>query len=286
MARSKPSLAGPGTLDAAFTSSRDGCRIAYWAGGNPAGLPVVLLHGFALDHTVWAPVWQQPGFLAQCYVVAPDLRGHGSSGRPAADSYANSRHWADDLDAVIRSSGVDRPVVAAWSYSGRMVFDYIRHYGSASLRCVNLVAAASLADPSVLGPCHGYLAGLCSADPHAEAAASQQFLREVLKIDPASQQFAALLNVLRQTTAEQRGWLRSRPLDYDALIASLALPVLVTHGALDPVLLPAHADNLQRAIPHALISHYGLAGHAPFIDDPERFGNELIDFAEQAACGN
>lgn len=271
-------------LEPAFTTSSDGCRIAYWSGGNPDGLPVVLLHGFALDHSVWSPVWRQAGFLDQCYVVAPDLRGHGRSGRPSAEGCAQGRLWADDLDAVIRSSGAACPALVAWSYSGRMVFDYLRHYDGASLRCLNLVAAASLADPSVLGPRHGYLADLCSADPQVEAVAAIQFLREVLRIDQSLPQFAALLGVLRQTTAEQRGWLRNRPLDYDALIAALTLPVLVTHGEHDAVLRPAHADNLQQAMPHALVSHYGQAGHAPFLDDPERFGNELIHFAEQVAA--
>lgn len=272
-------------LDQAFTLSSDGCRIAYRAGGNRAGLPVVLLHGFALDHTVWAPVWQQAGFLERCFVVAPDLRGHGASGRPGgAEGYADGRLWADDLDAVIRASGVERPVVVAWSYGGRMAFDYLRHYGSAALRCLNLVAAASLADPAVLGPHHGCLGELCSAEPEVERGAAQRFLREVLGIAQPSARFDALRAVLRQTTPRQRDWLRSRPLGYDTLIAALDLPVLVTHGERDPVLLAAHAENLRRALPRAWVSHYGGAGHAPFLDDPERFGNELIDFAHEVAA--
>jgi pimeloyl-ACP methyl ester carboxylesterase len=90
--------------------------------------------------------------------------------------------------------------------------------------------------------------------------------------------------VLRQTTPRQRDWLRSRPLGYDTLIAALDLPVLVTHGERDPVLLASHAENLRRALPRAWVSHYGGAGHAPFLDDPERFGNELIDFAHEVAA--
>lgn len=277
--------AAPAMLDDAFATSSDGCRIAYRAGGNRAGVPVVLLHGFALDHTVWAPVWQQAGVLDRCFVVAPDLRGHGDSGRPgAAEGYADDRLWADDLDAVIRSSGVERPVVVAWSYGGRMVFDYIRHHGSTSLRCLNLVAAASLADPSVQGPRHGCLGELCSAKPEVEQAAARRFLTEVLRIEQPSARFDALRQVLDRTTPRQRDWLRSRPLAYDTLIAALDLPVLVTHGERDAVLLAGHADNLRRALPQAWVSHYGGAGHAPFLDDPERFANELIDFAHQVAA--
>lgn len=284
MARSDKAPPVEPRLDAGFTTSSDGCRIAYWSGGDRAGLPVVLLHGFALDHSVWAPVWQQEGFLDRCHVVAPDLRGHGASGRPAPDGHANGRLWADDLDAVLRATGIDRAIVVAWSFSGRMVFDYIEHYGEARLCCLNLVAAASLANPAVLGAQHGCLADLCSARPEVEAAASMGFLRDVLNVDLASDRFQSLLAVLRQTTAGQRNLLRSRPLSYDALIAGLALPVLITHGQHDSVLLAAHAENLRRAIPNAIVSYYGDAGHAPFLDDPERFCNELIDFVEQVAA--
>jgi len=41
--------------------STDGCPIAVWSGGNPEGLPVVLLHGFALDHTAWLPLCEHLG---------------------------------------------------------------------------------------------------------------------------------------------------------------------------------------------------------------------------------
>ena len=105
-------------LAAARTESSDGCRIAYWIGGNRKGPAIVLLHGYALDHSVWLPALLEGGLLERFHVVAPDLRGHGASGHPsAAAGYLDGRLWADDLDAVLRSSAVSRPVVAAWSWA-------------------------------------------------------------------------------------------------------------------------------------------------------------------------
>src|SRR4051812_31229334 len=44
-----------------------------------SGFPVVLLHGFAEDHTVWN---DQVEFLAHHYrLIVPDLPGSGKSGR-------------------------------------------------------------------------------------------------------------------------------------------------------------------------------------------------------------
>lgn len=271
-------------LAAARAESSDGCPIAYWSGGDRQGPAIVLLHGYALDHTVWLPALQQGGLLERFHVVLPDLRGHGASGRPlAAAGYLDGRLWADDLHAVLRASGAARPVVAAWSYGARMAFDYIRHYGAASLGGLNLVAAASLADPSVLGPAHGCLAALCSAEPGEADAAGARFLGEILGQPEGGALRGRFEAALGKSTLQQRRWLRERALDYDALIAGLDLPVLVTHGMRDPVLLPGHAGNLMRKIALSQVSFYGEAGHAPFLDEPQRFGRELGEFMARVA---
>jgi pyruvate dehydrogenase E2 component (dihydrolipoamide acetyltransferase) len=55
-----------------------GGRIAYVDSGAEAGKPVLLLHGFAADHTVWAAT---ASVLARSghHVVAPDLPAHGAT---------------------------------------------------------------------------------------------------------------------------------------------------------------------------------------------------------------
>ena len=44
-----------------------------------AGVPLVLVHGFPLDHSMWAA--QIEALAAICRVIAPDLRGFGRSRR-------------------------------------------------------------------------------------------------------------------------------------------------------------------------------------------------------------
>ena len=42
-----------------------------------SGVPLVLLHGFPLNHTMWSA--QMEALAARCQVIAPDQRGFGRS---------------------------------------------------------------------------------------------------------------------------------------------------------------------------------------------------------------
>ncbi|WP_233838578.1 alpha/beta fold hydrolase [Paraburkholderia sp. ZP32-5] len=265
-----------------IVTSSDGCQLAYWVGGVPDGIPVVLLHGFSFDHTIWLRQWCDPVLQRQCRLIVPDLRGHGQSGRPAhASSYAQGRAWADDLAALIDACSIGRAVVVAWSYAGRMINDFIRHYGCSRLSGVNYVAAATLAVPAAIGPGHAWLADMCAHEASVASAAERALVHAALGPGASEEDLAAMLRVVRQTTPETRRWLRERVLDYDELLATLAVPALVTHGELDPIVLPCLTGRLASVLPDVEVSLYPHTGHAPFIDQPARFNHELAAFARR-----
>ena len=83
----------------------DRTRLRVWEWGDPAGPAVVCCHG-AYDHgRMWdglAPMLAARGFR----VLAPDLRGHGDSGRNASAQF-----WmASALDMALLARGLDLPV--------------------------------------------------------------------------------------------------------------------------------------------------------------------------------
>lgn len=259
--------------------SEDGCRIAWWSAGNPDGCPVVLLHGFALDHTVWAPLYAQRALMERCHLVMPDLRGHGGSDRmPTPAHYTSGDAWAADLDAVIRAAGLVRPTVVAWSFGGRSVLDYVRRYGADRLQGIQFVAAASLAHFASAGPDHVILDALCAEDEAVVADATGRFIGDVLGVPRDSADFAALSAVAARCPVEHRRWMRQRGLDYDALIAGLDLPLMWVNGEHDGIVLPSRAEVFRERLPDARISIHAGARHAPFRDDPARFARELVDF--------
>jgi pimeloyl-ACP methyl ester carboxylesterase len=50
------------------------------------------------------------------------------------------------------ATGIKRPVLAGWSYGGRIMADYLRIYGPGKLAGLNYVDAGQKADPAFVGP--------------------------------------------------------------------------------------------------------------------------------------
>src|SRR5438045_5719710 len=89
-----------------------------------AGTPVVLLHGFPFDHTIWDA--QLNGLRAGARVLAPDLPGFGGSQPlpldvpPTMDAYARAvLTWADNLS-------LGRFVLGGHSLGGYIAFALAR----------------------------------------------------------------------------------------------------------------------------------------------------------------
>jgi pimeloyl-ACP methyl ester carboxylesterase len=67
------------------------------------------------------------------------------------------------------------------------------------------------------------------------------------------------------------------------MLPRLALPVLVTQGALDRMILPAFGRFTAETVPGARLSLYESAGHSPFWEDAPRFNRELAELVRAAA---
>lgn len=97
-------------------TDRDGVKLAYDAAGG-GDAPIVFVHGWACDRSYFAP--QYAHFATRHPVVTVDLRGHGDSGRPEPGPGAYLiEALRDDVLAVARDAGCERPVVVGHSLGG------------------------------------------------------------------------------------------------------------------------------------------------------------------------
>ena len=89
------------------------------------GLPLVLLHAFPLNATMWHP--QITALMSECRCIAPDLRGFGSS--PTVGPYSMDQ-YADDVAGLLDYLQVDRAVVAGLSMGGYVALSLWRRHQS------------------------------------------------------------------------------------------------------------------------------------------------------------
>jgi haloacetate dehalogenase len=94
-------------------------------GGNRAGPPVLLLHGYPETHVMWQRVAQR--LAGDFALVIPDLRGYGDSTKPAPaatpeldHAQHSKRAMAADLAALMRSLGHERFAVVGHDRGGRV----------------------------------------------------------------------------------------------------------------------------------------------------------------------
>src|ERR1700736_5322678 len=104
--------------------SIDGRRIGYDDSGG-AGVPVVLLHGFPLDRTVWD---EQLAALAAAgaRAIAIDLRGCGES--EPSDGPALMEALAGDVAGVLDVLNVERAALVGHSIGGYVALAFFRMY--------------------------------------------------------------------------------------------------------------------------------------------------------------
>jgi pimeloyl-ACP methyl ester carboxylesterase len=254
--------------------------------GNPDGPPILFIHGWSQCDLCWSG--QVSSQLAASFrMVTFDNRGHGTSGKPLDPGcYTDGRLWADDLAAVIDQTGLDRPVLVAWSYGGLIAADYIRAHGEAGIAGLDLVGGTVLLRPPAfdhIGP--GMLEnaqGACAPDLLTNIHAMQRFLRRCTTRPLDDELWSTALCWNMAVPPQVRGALIARQIDNDDVLARLSVPVLVTHGREDAIILPSMADHTLEHCKTAVPSWYEGVGHMPFLEDTERFNHELAAFVDQA----
>lgn len=254
--------------------------------GNKKGRPILFIHGFSQCRLAWAK--QMDSDLAKDFrLVAMDIRGHGLSAMPR-DAYGDSKLWADDVDAVIRTLRLDQPILSGWSYGGVIICDYVRSYGEDRIGGINLVgavtklgtdAAFALISKEFLGIAPGFF----SNDVQESVKSLTAFMRMCAHKAPSPEDFYFFLGYNTIVPPYVREGLFSRKLEHDDLLPTIRKPVLITHGAKDAIVLPAAARQHAQAIRHAKLSLYPGVGHATFWENAPRFNRELRAFARAAA---
>jgi non-heme chloroperoxidase len=272
-----------------YTDSSDGTRIAYITAGDPSLPAILLIHGWAQQFVCWQPVVAR--LQDRFHLVAMDLRGHGASAKPENPAaYTDTAKWGNDVAAVIAAAGITRPTLVGWSYGSRVIAAHLATQGDAHLAGVvlagGILAIGAAREEWMIGSASpGLDRDLYTEDLPRRLAATARFVDACTAQPLDRQTYGALVGANMLCPAHVRRTLFAADIDFRPVYAAMSCPGLVIHGAEDRVVTPQTGDaaaSLMRQGRH--LSYEGI-GHAPFLEDPERFAADLADFVTEPAQG-
>jgi pimeloyl-ACP methyl ester carboxylesterase len=252
--------------------------------GNAKGQPILFIHGFSQCRLAWNQQMNSD-LAADFRLVAMDIRGHGLSDKPR-DAYGDPKFWADDVDAVITTLGLQQPVLCGWSYGGVIVSDYVNYYGEEKIAGTIWVGAVSrlgepLVQPGFIGPEFLSCApGFFSEDVQKSVDGLEKFLRLCFYEEPSPEVFYSCLGYNMIVPPHVRRGLLSRNVNNDAIIKGMRKPMLLSYGEQDRIAVAAMRNHLASLTTHAKLSVYPNVAHAPFWEGSQRFNRELREFCQ------
>jgi len=254
----------------------NGVRLEYAEQGDPAGVPVLMLHGVTDSWRSFSPV--MPHLPPRLRAFAITQRGHGDSDRPAAGY--RTREFATDVAAFVDALGLGPAIVVGHSMGATNAKRFaIDHPG----RVRGLALVGSFASYRDNAPLAAFFRSAVSplVDP-IPAAFAREFQESTLArpIPPAflDQVVAESLRVpARVWRAAFAGFFED---DFAAELGQIAAPTLVLWGDRDQLARRVDQDVLAAAIPHARLMVYEGTGHALHWEEPERFADDLIGFID------
>jgi len=262
----------------------NGVNIAYDDQGQGQGMgpPIVFLHAFPLNRTMWAT--QAAALSRQFRTISIDLRGLGESDAPYWRY--SMEHYVRDVKDVLAYLGVENALFVGLSLGGYLEFALYR------------------AHPTLMR-------GLVLADTRAEADTPAQIqwrfnLAQRTAAEGPSAVIAEMLPKLLaparydrdpDLVAKVRALLQAAPVpgiigalmaiaeraDSTDLLPAITVPTLVIVGADDVLTTRADAERMAKRIRSAELVVIPDAGHLSNLEQPDQFTAAVERFAKKVS---
>jgi 3-oxoadipate enol-lactonase len=247
------------------------------------GRPLLLVHGFPLDHSMWDA---QIVDLARDYrVIAPDLRGFGAS--DVTEDAASMEQFADDLAALTEALRIDEPLVlCGLSMGGYVAWQFWRRH-RARLRALVLCDTRAAADSPEVA--QGRLNNANRALTEGVAFLADMMLGKLFAPQSLQQRpelIAATRNVILRASpqgvaAALRGM--AARTDVSRLLPQIDVPTLLVCGQQDMISPVDEMRGIATKIPGAQFAEIADAGHISPQENPALVNQAIRRFLQTTA---
>ena len=237
----------------------NGIELAYERRGK--GMPLVLIHGYPLDHSIWNETISQ---LENDFdLILPDVRGFGESS--TVDAPYTLSDIANDLAALLDSLGVERTTLAGHYMGGYIALAFAKAFPErvTGLALVSLQTASDTperkegryntgADVSQKGV-------QIVADGMTDKLTPNQSVRDVIRPLIAKQSVAGVTGALKAMAERE---------DLTSFLASFGQPLVLIHGDADELIPVERAREIKSLVPSAHLVELRGGGHMPMMEMP------------------
>lgn len=253
-----------------------GVELVYEDAGR--GAPVVLLHGFPLNRSMWDGQARELG--ASCRVIAPDLRGQGETPTGGVEA-ASMEAVADDVAALLDELSIGRAVVGGLSMGGYVALAFYRAYPE-RVRALVLADTRPHADTDE---------GRRTREETARRALEEGMvpiadtmlpkLLSAATLEGRPEVVARVRSMVLDTRPEGaaaalRGMAQRR--DQTDLLQAIDVPALIAVGSEDSVTPPPDAEAMRDKVKGSRMVLIEGAGHLSNVERPEEFNRALAGF--------
>jgi len=255
-------------------------ELDYEVEGPRTGIPVVFIHGFPFDRTMWKP--QVTALRKEFHVVTYDVRGHGKSG--VGDAQYSIEYFVDDLMALLDHLKLSKVVVVGLSMGGYIALRAIERNPD-RFRAIVLCDTRSEADGNegkVKRATQANAVKTSGIKPFAEAFVKGAFYEKTFETKP--EVVAAVKEVIEVTSplavAGTLLALAART-DTTASLFSIKVPTLILVGQHDALTPPSASHAMKDKIPGAELFIIPRAGHLSNLEQEEEFNKHLLEFLKK-----
>jgi pimeloyl-ACP methyl ester carboxylesterase len=254
-------------------------ELQYVEQGDPSGVPVLLLHGFADS---WRSFERVLAHLPKSiHAFALTQRGHGEASRPTTGY--RYRDFAADLAALIDVLGLHAAVIVGHSSGGAVAQRFAIDLPTRTLGVMLIGSFVTLRNHADVRALWDETVSKLT-DPIAP-----DFMREFQQSTLAQPVPPAFLEAMVQEGLKVPAYVWREVFvgllqdDFSKELANIKAPTLLVCGDQDAFFTRGDQQALATAIPGARLLVYAGAGHSPHWEQPERFAADLVAFANHVA---
>ncbi|MGN6386218.1 MAG: alpha/beta fold hydrolase [Verrucomicrobiota bacterium] len=251
--------------------------------------PLVLIHGYPFDHTMWYSAIASLG--AQCKVLAPDLPGFGKI-RVSPDATPSLEFYADFIAATLDENRADRAVVAGMSMGGYVALAFAEKYPQL-LNGLGLISTQTAADtPEARKGRKEAIQKIIANGPRvaSDALIPKAFAQPEPK-NPDLKDY--LIKGAENAGADGLCWaleaMAKRP-DRTHVLSEIDVPILIAHGTEDQIVPFKKMRDLAEECRKPIFVSIPNAGHATPLEAPDQIASALARLMnaarQQADAGN